>query len=210
MALAIDAADVRDAAARIKTLIHRTPVMVSRGLNELAGADVYLKCENLQRGGSFKIRGAANRILSIPAADLQRGVVAFSSGNHAQATAIVARHAGTTATIVMPTDAPRSKMEATRAQGANIVTYDRFSEDREQVAGRILQETGATLVPPFDDPLIMAGQGTAALELMDEAPRLDAMVVCVGGGGLISGCATAAKAASAGHADLRRGTRAGQ
>ncbi len=193
MDLAIDASEVRAAATRIRPLIHRTPVMTSTSLNRRAGAKVILKCENLQRGGSFKIRGAANRILMLPDADLPRGVVAFSSGNHAQATAMVAKHRGIPATIVMPTDAPAAKVEATRAQGARIVTYDRFREDREQVARAVMQETGATLVPPFDDPLIMAGQGTTALELMEEAPPLDALLVCVGGGGLISGCATIAK-----------------
>jgi threonine dehydratase len=168
--------------------------MTSRGADERAGgARVFFKCENFQRGGSFKLRGASNRILSIPPADLGRGVVAFSSGNHAQATAIVAQHAGTPATIVMPTDAPRAKLEATRDRGARIVSYDRLSEDREQIAARVLAETGATLVPPYDHPLIMAGQGTAALELLEDAPPLDALVVCVGGGGLISGCATIAK-----------------
>jgi threonine dehydratase len=193
MDLAIDASSVREAAARVAPLVHRTPVMTSRGVDERAKAKVFIKCENLQRGGSFKIRGAANRILSIDPGDLPRGVVAFSSGNHAQATAMIAQYVGTPATIVMPTDAPRSKMDATRDRGARIVTYDRLREDREQVAREVLQETGATLVPPYDHPLIMAGQGTAALELMQDIPGLDALVVCVGGGGLISGCATIAK-----------------
>jgi threonine dehydratase len=183
---------VRDAAARIRPLIHRTPVMTSRGADDRAGARIFFKCENLQRGGSFKIRGAANRILSIDPADLPRGVVAFSSGNHAQATAIVAQQAGAPAVIVMPTDAPRAKIEATRDRGARIVTYDRLTEDREKIAAQVLAETNATLVPPFDHPLVMAGQGTAALELLDEIPALDALVVCIGGGGLISGCAVMA------------------
>jgi threonine dehydratase len=183
---------VRDAASRIRHLIHRTPVMTSRGADDRAGARVFFKCENLQRGGSFKIRGAANRILSIDPPDLPRGVVAFSSGNHAQATAIVAQQVGAPAVIVMPTDAPRAKMEATRDRGARIVTYDRLTEDREKIAAQVLAETNATLVPPFDHPLVMAGQGTAALELLDEIPALDALVVCIGGGGLISGCATIA------------------
>jgi threonine dehydratase len=191
--LAISPASVHEAAARIAPFIHRTPVMTSRSADERAGAQLFFKCENLQRGGSFKIRGAANRILSIPAGDRARGVVAFSSGNHAQAVAIVSHRVGIPATIVMPTDAPQSKVQATRARGAHIVTYDRQTEDREEIAGRILRETGATLVPPFDDPLIMAGQGTAALELIQEVPDLDALVICIGGGGLFSGCAVAAR-----------------
>ena len=167
--------------------------MTSRSADERAGARIFFKCENLQRGGSFKIRGAANRILAIPDDARARGVVAFSSGNHAQAVALVSQEVGIQATIVMPTDAPRSKVEATRARGAQIVTYDRLTEDREEIATRILTETGATLVPPFDDPFVMAGQGTAALELMEEIPDLDALVICVGGGGLFSGCAVAAR-----------------
>jgi threonine dehydratase len=190
---AITAADVRQAAERIRPLARRTPVLTSRSVDGLAGCEVFFKCENLQKGGAFKIRGAANLILSLPAETLARGVVAYSSGNHAQATAIAAKHVGAPATIVMPADAPRSKLEATRAQGAAIVTYDRFTESREQIAARILSETGATLVPPFDHPMIMAGQGTAALELLEEVPNLDALIAPVGGGGLLSGCATIAK-----------------
>jgi len=154
---------------------------------------VFFKCENLQRGGAFKIRGASNLVLSLGRDALARGVVAYSSGNHAQATAIAARHVGVPATIVMPEDAPRSKMEATRARGARIVTYNRFKDSREAIAQSILKETGATLVPPFDHPMIMAGQGTAALELLEETGPLDALITPVGGGGLISGCATIAK-----------------
>ncbi len=193
MTFAINADMVRDAARRIVPLARRTPVLTSRSLDDRAGLSLFLKCENFQRGGAFKIRGASNLILSLTPDQLTRGVVAFSSGNHAQATAIAARHVGATATIVMPHDAPRSKMEATRAQGATIVTYNRFTEDREAVAARIVAETGAVLVPPFDHPLVMAGQGTAALELMEEIPDLDALLVCVGGGGLLSGSATIAK-----------------
>jgi len=193
MTFAINADMVRDAARRIVPLARRTPVLTSRSLDDRAGLSLFLKCENFQRGGAFKIRGASNLILSLTPDQLTRGVVAFSSGNHAQATAIAARHVGAAATIVMPHDAPRSKMEATRAQGATIVTYNRFTEDREAVAARIVAETGAVLVPPFDHPLVMAGQGTAALELMEEIPDLDALLVCVGGGGLLSGSATIAK-----------------
>jgi threonine dehydratase len=184
---------VREAAARIGVLARRTPIMSSRSVDERAGVRVVFKCENLQRGGAFKIRGASNLVLSTPADELKRGVVAFSSGNHAQATAIAAKYAGVPATIVMPLDAPRAKMESTRDLGARIVTYDRFRDDREAIAAGVLEETGGVLVPPFDHPMIIAGQGTVALELLDEAPHLDALVVCIGGGGLLAGCATIAK-----------------
>lgn len=184
---------VREAARRIKPLARRTPVMTSRSIDERAGFRVYLKCENLQRGSAFKIRGASNVILSLAPEQLERGVVAFSSGNHAIATALAAKHVGARATIVMPEDAPRSKMDYVRALGARIVAYNRFTDDREAIAARILDETGGALVRPYDDPLIMAGQGTAALELFEDAPELDALVVCVGGGGLMAGSATIAK-----------------
>jgi threonine dehydratase len=190
---AVTPALVREANGRIRPLARRTPVLTSRSVDQAAGATVVFKCENLQRGGAFKIRGASNLILSIPKEDLGRGVVAFSSGNHAQATAIAAKYVGASATIVMPQNAPRSKMEATRDHGARIVTYDRHRENREAIAADILKQSGATLVPPFDHPLIMAGQGTAALELLEEAPHLDALVAPAGGGGLLSGCATIAK-----------------
>jgi threonine dehydratase len=191
--LAICADDVRAAAERIRPLARKTPVLTSELFDAEAGAKTFFKCENLQVGGAFKIRGAANLILSLPPESLQRGVVAYSSGNHAQATAIAAQHVGAPATIVMPEDAPRSKMEATRARGAKIVTYNRFTESREAIAAGILKENGATLVPPFDHPMIMAGQGTAALELLGDAGPLDALITPVGGGGLLSGCATIAK-----------------
>jgi threonine dehydratase len=194
MQLAIQADDVRAAAGRIRPLARKTPVMTSAGFDTEAGTRVYFKCENLQRGGAFKIRGAANLVLSLPRESLAGGVVAYSSGNHAQATAIAARHVGVAATIVMPEDAPKSKMEATRAQGARIVTYNRFTDSREAIAQSILKETGATLIPPFDHPMIMAGQGTAAMELLDETGPLDAVIAPVGGGGLLSGTATIAKA----------------
>jgi threonine dehydratase len=184
---------VREAAERIRPLAHHTPVMTSRSIDERAGLRVFLKCENLQRGGAFKIRGASNLILSLSPEQLEHGVVAFSSGNHAIATAIAAKHVGTQATIVMPEDAPRSKMEPTRALGARIVTYNRSLDDRERMAARILKDTGGTLVPPFDHPMIMAGQGTTALEFLEDAPDLDALVVCISGGGLLAGCATIAK-----------------
>jgi threonine dehydratase len=184
---------VRAAAERIRPLARRTPVMTSEAVDERAGCRVFFKCENLQRGGAFKIRGASNLVLSIPPAERERGVVAFSSGNHAQATAIAAKHVGAPATIVMPEDAPRSKMEPTQALGARIVTYNRFRDDREAIAAGVLRETGGTLVPPYDHPAIIAGQGTAGLELLEEIPTLDALVVCIGGGGLISGCSIIAK-----------------
>ena len=168
-------------------------MLSSTEFDAAAGARVFLKCENLQTGGAFKIRGASNLILSLPPADLARGVVAFSSGNHAIAVAIAARHAGAAATIVMPADAPRSKLETARAHGARIVLYDRLRESREAIAAKILEETGATLAPPFDHPGIMAGQGTAALELLEDVPDLDALIAPVGGGGLLSGCATIAR-----------------
>lgn len=186
-------ASVREAEERIRPVAHRTPVLTSRTFDERCGLKAFFKCENLQRGGAFKIRGAANFIYSIPAADLPRGVVAFSSGNHAQAVAIAAKSVGVPATIVMPTDAPRSKLEATRNYGATIVSYDRLRENREAIGKRISEETGATLVPPFDHEWIVAGQGTAALELLEEVPDLDTLVAPIGGGGLVSGCATAAK-----------------
>jgi threonine dehydratase len=191
---AIQADDVRAAAERIRPLARRTPVMSAEAFEAEAGLHVFFKCENLQRGGAFKIRGASNLVLSLPKDTLARGVVAYSSGNHAQATAIAAKYVGAPATIVMPEDAPRSKMEATRGHGAKIVAYNRFTESRESIAAAILKESGATLVPPFDHPMIMAGQGTAALELLDEAGPLDALITPVGGGGLLSGCATIARA----------------
>jgi threonine dehydratase len=186
--------DIRAASARIAGIARRTPVMTSGSFDRESGFAAVFKCENLQRGGAFKIRGASNFILSIPKPDLARGVVAFSSGNHAQAVAIAARRVGAKATLVMPLDAPASKVAATRANGAEILTYDRLTEDREAIGRRIAAQTGATLVPPYDHPWIMAGQGTAALELLDEMAGLDALVTCIGGGGLIAGCSIAAKA----------------
>src|ERR1700710_2845213 len=191
--MTINAGMVREAADRIRPLAKWTPIMTSRSVDARSGQSVFLKCENLQRGGAFKIRGASNLILSLAPEQLVRGVVAFSSGNHAQATAIAAKHVGALATIVMPEDAPRSKMEATRALGARIITYNRLRDDREAIADRVMKETGGTLAPPYDHPMIMAGQGTTALELLEDVPNLDALVVCVGGGGLLAGCATIAK-----------------
>jgi threonine dehydratase len=190
--------DIQAAAERTRHIVRRTPVFTSRTFDSLAGASVFFKCENLQRGGAFKIRGAANFILSIPKDALPRGVVTYSSGNHGQAVAIAAESLGIPATIVMPADAPALKLAATQARGARIVTYDRAAEDREAIAQRIAQETGATIVPPYDHAWTIAGQGTAALELLDETPDLDALVIPIGGGGLISGSAIAAHAIRAG------------
>lgn len=184
---------IREAADRIRPLARRTPVMTSRSVDERAGYSLFLKCENFQRGGAFKIRGAANMILSLSPAERKQGIVAFSSGNHAQGVAIAAKYVGAAATIVMPEDAPQSKVAPTRALGARIVTYNRLRDDRETIAAKVLAESGGVLVPPYDHPLIMAGQGTAALELLEEVPDLDALAVCVGGGGLASGCSTIAK-----------------
>jgi threonine dehydratase len=181
---------IREAAERIRPIAQRTPVLTSRSFDAASGMNAFLKCENLQKGGAFKIRGASNLVFSL---DKPKEVIAYSSGNHAQATAIAARHVGAACTIVMPADAPRSKLEATRGYGATIVTYDRFRENREQIASGIIEETGATLIPPFDHPLIIAGQGTAALELLEQALNLDALIAPVGGGGLLSGSAVASK-----------------
>jgi threonine dehydratase len=190
---AIAFSDIQDAGVRIRPIAKRTPVMTSRGFDAAAGFQAFFKCENLQTGGAFKIRGASNFVSRLSPEQLKRGVVAYSSGNHAQAVAIAARAWGSTATLVMPLDAPRSKVEATRAQGARIVTYDRWREDRTVIGNKIAAETGATLIPPFDHPWTIAGQGTTALELLEDLPDLDALIVPVGGGGLISGCSIAAK-----------------
>jgi threonine dehydratase len=186
--------DIRAAAARIAPIAHRTPVMTSATFDAMTGVRGFFKCENLQKGGAFKIRGAANLVFSLPDDQLQRGVVAFSSGNHAQATALAGRFKGAPVTVVMPDDAPAVKRAATVAAGAAIVTYDRLRDDREAIARGIVEQTGAAVVPPFNHPLIVAGQGTAALELMEQVADLDAIVVQIGGGGLASGTAIAAKA----------------
>jgi threonine dehydratase len=189
----IELEDVRAAAAVLDGVAHRTPVLRSRTLDAWTGGELLLKAEHLQRGGAFKFRGAYNAIRRLDVASLARGVCAFSSGNHAQAVAIAARLLGTRATIVMPEDTPAVKLEATRGYGAEIVTYDRYTEDREAVGRRLAAERGMTLVPPYEHDHVMAGQGTAALELIEDAGPLDLLVVCVGGGGLIAGCATVAK-----------------
>jgi threo-3-hydroxy-L-aspartate ammonia-lyase len=190
----LELADVEHAARRIAGVAHRTPVLTSRMLDDRVRARVHVKAECFQRGGAFKFRGAYTKISSLPGEALRRGVFAYSSGNHAQAVALAARLIGTSATILMPEDAPDAKVEATRGYGAEIVTYDRWRESREELGARLAAERGLELVRPYDDPLVMAGQGTTALELLEQAPELDVLVVPVGGGGLIAGCATAAKA----------------
>lgn len=190
---AITAADVRAAAVRITGFTHRTPVLTSRGLDELTGLRCHLKCENFQRTGSFKLRGATNFIQQIPEADRARGVVAYSSGNHAQAVAYASRAAGIEATIIMPSDAPKTKIFNTRDMGAHVITYDRRNQDREAIGREIAASKGATLIPPYDHAWIIAGQGTLALELMEEVDNLDALLVCLGGGGMLAGCALIAK-----------------
>ncbi|HEX8722882.1 MAG TPA: pyridoxal-phosphate dependent enzyme [Pyrinomonadaceae bacterium] len=191
---------IRLAGERIRPLVHRTPVVTSRTFDAAAGRRVFFKCENFQRAGSFKMRGATNKILSLSVEERARGVVAFSSGNHAQAVALASRDAGLRAVIVMPTDAPRTKLAATRGYGAEVVTYDRQREDREEVARRLSEREGLTVVPPYDDYHVAAGQGTCALELLEDVPDLDALLTPCGGGGLFAGASTAAKA-------LRAGTR---
>jgi threonine dehydratase len=185
---------IREARERIASHVHRTPVMSSRAFNRAAGREVWFKCENFQRAGSFKMRGATNRIRTLDAEERARGVVAFSSGNHAQAVALAARDAGTRAVIVMPDDAPRSKVAGTREYGAEIVFYDRQRDDRETVTRDVAERGGFVLVPPYDDYHVMAGQGTCVLELLEEVSGLDAIVTPCGGGGLFAGASAAAKA----------------
>jgi threonine dehydratase len=186
--------DVQRAAERLEGVAHRTPVLTSRTLDARVGGRALLKAEALQRTGSFKFRGAYNKIASLRASERTAGVLAFSSGNHAQAVALAASMLGVPATIVMPRDAPALKLAATRGYGAEVVTYDRYTEDREQIALRLSEERGSTLVRPFDDPLVIAGQGTAGLELAEQVSGLDLLLVPVSGGGLIAGCALAVRA----------------
>jgi threonine dehydratase len=186
--------DVRDAAQRLAGVAHRTPVLHSRSLDEACGSRVFVKCENLQKMGAFKFRGAYNFLASLPPSQRERGVVAFSSGNHAQGVALAARLFGVSATIVMPSDAPAVKLAATRGYGAEVVHYERERSHREEIAQALASERNATLVPPFDDERIVAGAGTAALELLEDAGPFDAIVVPLGGGGLLSGTAIAAHA----------------
>jgi threonine dehydratase len=180
--------DVRRAAAVLEGVTVRTPVLRSDVLDERTGASVFVKAESLQRGGAFKLRGAYNKIASIPAEERRRGVVAVSSGNHAIAVALSARLLGTTAVILVPEDAPAAKIDVARDLGAELVTFDRFADDRDAVTAALVAERGLPFVPPFDDPMIIAGQGTVALELFEDAGPLDALIVPVSGGGLIAGC----------------------
>jgi threonine dehydratase len=186
--------DIGRAAERIRHIARCTPVLTSRLFDERAGVRVFFKCENLQRGGAFKIRGAANFAYSMAQDDARRGLVACSSGNHAQAVAIAAHALNVPATIVMPEDAPRIKLQATRDYGAKIVMFNRHRDDRDALARGIANETGATFVPPYDHEWIMAGQGTVALELLSEAPDLDAIMTPIGGGGLMAGCSIVVRA----------------
>ncbi|MET9534880.1 pyridoxal-phosphate dependent enzyme [Streptomyces sp. NPDC006649] len=185
--------DVRDAAARIKGVAHRTPVLRSHTLDRLVGAEVLLKCENFQRIGAFKFRGAYNAASRLSPEQLGKGIAAYSSGNHAQAVALAARELGTTAVILMPEDTPQSKLDATAGYGAEIVTYDRYTGDRVAIGEALAADRGLALIPPYEHRHVIAGQGTAALELIEEAGELDALVVPVGGGGLMAGSATVAK-----------------
>ena len=190
--------DVAAAAHRLKGMAHRTPVLRSTSADESTGAQVFFKCENLQRTGAFKFRGAYNTLAQFTPEQRERGVLAFSAGNHAQAIALSARLLDMPAVIVMPEDAPATKMAATREYGAQVVTYNRYTEDREAISRRLAQERGMTLVPPFDHPHVIAGQGTAAMELLEEVPGLDYLFVCVGGGGLLAGSTLAAQAMAPG------------
>lgn len=194
------AAGVVAAAERLRGHVHETPVFTSRLLDERAGTSLFFKCENLQRAGAFKFRGACNTLLQLPAGQRAAGVVAFSSGNHAQAVALAAREFGMPATIVMPLDAPQEKLAATRAYGATVVTYDRYREDREQVARELAGRGGLAVIPPFNHVHVIEGQGTAALELFTQVPQLDALFVPLGGGGLLAGSLLARAASGTGCA----------
>ncbi|MEQ9879317.1 threo-3-hydroxy-L-aspartate ammonia-lyase [Pectobacterium aroidearum] len=185
--------DVVAAAERIDGYANKTPVMTSRTVNDAFGAEVFFKCENLQRMGAFKFRGAMNALLQFSDEQKAAGVVTFSSGNHAQAIALAAKLLGIPATIVMPHDAPAAKVAATRGYGGNVVEYNRYTEDREQIGNDLAQKHGLTLIPPYDHPHVIAGQGTAAKELLEETGELDALFVCLGGGGLLSGSALSAR-----------------
>ena len=188
--------DVLDAAARLEGVAHRTPVLTSSTFNERTGASVFFKCENFQRMGAFKFRGAYNAISHFDAEQRKAGVLTYSSGNHAQAIALSARLAGIRATIIMPHDAPAAKVAATKGYGGEVITYDRYKENREEIGRRLAEERGMTLIPPYDHPHVIAGQGTAAKELIDETGPLDLLFVCLGGGGLIGGSALSAAALS--------------
>jgi threonine dehydratase len=191
-------ADIEAAAARIEGIAHRTPALTSSSLDSALGASAVFKCENFQRAGAFKFRGAYNAIASLSDAERAKGVVAYSSGNHAQAMALASRLLGTAATIIMPTDAPKVKVEGTKRYGGEVVTYDRYTENREEIGQRLAAERGLSLIPPYDDPRIIAGQGTATKELIEQAGPFDRLFVPLGGGGLLAGAALAARALSPG------------
>ncbi|WP_445620424.1 threo-3-hydroxy-L-aspartate ammonia-lyase [Kushneria sp. Sum13] len=188
--------DVLAASRRLEGHARRTPVMTSRTLDDVMGAQVFFKCENFQRMGAFKFRGAFNALSKFSPEQKRAGVVAFSSGNHAQAIALSARILGIPATIVMPQDAPKAKVDATKGYGGHVVMYDRYTEDREQIGRDLAEQQGLTLIPPYDHPDVLAGQGTAAKELFEEVGELDALFVCLGGGGLLAGSALATRALS--------------
>lgn len=185
--------DVAAAAERIKDFINKTPVLTSRTVNNEFEAEVFFKCENFQRVGAFKFRGAMNALLQFNETQKKAGVVAFSSGNHAQAIALSSKILGIPATIIMPKDAPAAKMAATREYGGNIVEFDRYTEDREKIGKEIAEKNGQTLIPSYDHPHVIAGQGTAAKELFEEVGDLDYLFVCLGGGGLLAGSALSAR-----------------
>jgi threo-3-hydroxy-L-aspartate ammonia-lyase len=191
-----DYQDVAQAAERLNNVAHHTPVLTSRTADARTGATLYIKCENFQRMGAFKFRGAYNAIAQLTEAQRRAGVLTYSSGNHAQAIALSAQLLGVRATIIMPEDAPAIKMQATREYGGHIITYNRYTEDREALARRLAEEQQLTLIPPYDHPHVLAGQGTAAKELIEDVGPLDYLLVPLGGGGLLSGCALAAHALS--------------
>jgi threo-3-hydroxy-L-aspartate ammonia-lyase len=188
--------DVQSAMERLRDATNRTPIMTSRTLNARVGGEVYLKCENLQRVGAFKFRGAYNAISRLSNAERERGVITYSSGNHAQATALVGQLLGVKTTIVMPTNAPTTKRAATEGYGAEVIPYNPDEQDRKQLAEQLAAEHGYFVLPPYDHPHVIAGQGTTAYELLQDVPDLDLLLVCCGGGGLLSGCAIAAKGLS--------------
>ena len=188
--------EVEKAAARIKGVAHRTPVLTSRTADGMARAQLYFKCENFQRIGAFKFRGAYNALSKFSGEQRRAGVVTFSSGNHAQAIALSASLLGMAAAIIMPKDAPALKVAATKGYGAEVILYDRYTEDREEIGRRLAQERGMTLIPPYDHPDVICGQGTAVMELIEEVGQLDVLLVCLGGGGLLAGSALAAAAMS--------------
>ncbi|WP_028776041.1 pyridoxal-phosphate dependent enzyme [Shimazuella kribbensis] len=192
MSLKVDYSSVRQALERIDRVVHHTPVMTSKTLNNITGYEIFLKCENFQRGGAFKFRGAYNTICQLTKEEKEKGVIAFSSGNHAQAVALASKLLGVHAVNCMPSDSPSIKKEAAKGYGGESIFYDRFRENREEIASRFSEEKGMSLIPPYDDPRVIAGAGTAALELLQEVESLDTIVVPIGGGGLISGTSIAA------------------